>query len=248
MFECTVNAVKQKELPKLDDDFAKEISEFDTLAEYKTDVKNKLMKDAEMRADREFEDAVVVDGAEVEIPQAMIDQEAEDMAKEFEYRLSYQGIKLADYLGYINMTREQLLDEYKEQAAKSVKVRLVMEEIVKKEEMKFEDSELDAKLAEMAERSGQDVETFKKGLGKEHYDYLANQLLSEKLLDMLRAENGAAAKKAAKSEKADGEKKPAAKKPAAKKPAAKKAEADAESADKPAKKAAPKKKAEPKAE
>ena len=141
------------------------------------------------------------------------------------------------------MTREQLLDEYKEQAAKSVKVRLVMEEIVKKEEMKFEDSELDAKLAEMAERSGQDVETFKKGLGKEHYDYLANQLLSEKLLDMLRAENGAAAKKAAKSEKADGEKKPAAKKPAAKK-----AEADAESADKPAKKAAPKKKAEPKAE
>ena len=246
VFECTVNAVKQKELPKLDDDFAKEISEFDTLAEYKADVKNKLMKDAEMRADREFEDAVVqavVDGAEVEIPQAMIDQEAEDMAKEFEYRLSYQGIKLADYLGYINMTREQLLDEYKEQAAKSVKVRLVMEEIVKKEEMKFEDSELDAKLAEMAERSGQDVETFKKGLGKEHYDYLANQLLSEKLLDMLRAENGAAAKKAAKSEKADGEKKPAAKKPAAKK-----AEADAESVDKPAKKAAPKKKAEPKAE
>ena len=117
VFECTVNAVKKKELPALDDEFAKEISEFDTLAAYKEDVKNKLMKDAEMRADRQYEDALVqsvVEGAEVEIPQAMIDEEAEDMAKEFEYRLSYQGIKLSDYLGYLNMTRDQLLDEYKE--------------------------------------------------------------------------------------------------------------------------------------
>ena len=192
-----------------------------------------------MRADREYEDALVqavVDGAEVEIPQAMIDQEAEDMAKEFEYRLSYQGIKLADYLGYINMTREQLLDEYKEQAAKSVKVRLVMEEIVKREEMKFEQDELDAKVAEMAERSGQDVETFKKGLGREHYDYLANQILSDKLMAMLREENAPAAKKAAKKasdDKAEAEKKPAAKK------TAKKAEA-ADGEAKPAKKAAKK--------
>ena len=235
VFECTVNAVKKKELPALDDDFAKEISEFDTLAEYKADVKNKLMKDAEMRADREYEDAIVqavVDGAEVEIPQAMIDQEAEDMAKEFEYRLSYQGIKLADYLGYVGLTREQLLDEYKEQAAKSVKTRLVMEEIVKKEEMKFEQEELDAKLAEMAERSGQDVDTFKKGLGREHYDYLANQILSEKLMKMLAAENAPAAK-AKKSADADAEKKPAAKK------TTKKAES-AEGEAKPAKKAAKK--------
>ena len=235
LFECTVNAVKRKELPALDDDFAKEISEFDTLAEYKEDVKNKLMKDAEMRADREYEDALVqavVDGAEVEIPQAMIDQEAEDMAKEFEYRLSYQGIKLADYLGYVGLTREQLLDEYKEQAAKSVKTRLVMEEIVKKEEMKFEQEELDAKLAEMAERSGQDVDTFKKGLGREHYDYLANQILSEKLMKMLAAENAPAAK-AKKSADADAEKKPAAKK------TTKKAES-AEGEAKPAKKAAKK--------
>ena len=220
VFECTVNTVKEKQLPALDDDFAKEISEFDTLAEYKADVKNKLMKDAETRADRQYDDALVqavVDRAEVEIPQAMIANEAEDMAKEFQYRLSYQGIKLSDYLGYINMTRDQLLDEYKEQAAKSVKTRLVMEEIVKAEELKFEDEELNAKLAEMAERAGQDVDTFKKGLGKEHYDYLANQILSDKLMDMLRGAN-APAKKAAK--KADGaaesEKKPAAKKTAKK--------------------------------
>ena len=238
VFECTVNAVKKKELPALDDEFVKEISEFDTLAEYKADVKNKLMKDAEDRADREFEDALVqavVDNAEVEVPEAMIMQEAEDMVNEFEYRLSYQGIKLDDYLKYVNITKEQLLDEYKEQAAKSVKVRLVMEAVVKAEELKFEDKELDEKIANMAARSGQDVETFKKGLGKEHFEYLANQVLSDKLMSLLKAENAGTAKKAsAKKAASDASEAPAdekaapAKKPAAKKTAAKKTDESSE--------------------
>lgn len=246
LFECTINAVKKKELPALDDEFVKDVSEFDTLAEYKADVKNKLMKDAEDRADREFEDALVqavVDNAEVEVPQAMIDQEAEDMAREFEYRLSYQNIKLDDYLKYLNMTRDQLLDEYKEQAAKSVKVRLVMEAIVKAEELKFEEKDIDEKLADMAARANQDVETFKKGLGREHFDYLANQILSDKLMAMLKQENTAAAKKATAKKAADApaEEKPAAEKKApAKKPAAKKAEAKDGEAKPAAKKAAKK--------
>lgn len=236
VFECKINAVKKKELPKVDDDFVKEISEFDTLAEYKEDVKNKLVKDAEARADREYEEALVqavVDNAEVEIPEAMINQEAEDMAQEFEYRLSYQNIKLDDYLKYVNLTREQLVNEYKEQAVKSVKVRLVMEQIVKQEELKFEEKDIDDKLAEMAERSGQDVDTFKKGLGKEHFDYLANQILSDKLINMLKEANGAktpAKKTAAKktAEKTDEGADKAEKKPAAKKTSAKKSAADGE--------------------
>lgn len=246
LFECTINAVKKKELPALDDEFVKDVSEFDTLAEYKADVKNKLMKDAEDRADREFEDALVqavVDNADVEVPQAMIDQEAEDMAREFEYRLSYQNIKLDDYLKYLNMTRDQLLDEYKVQAAKSVKVRLVMEAIVKAEELKFEEKDIDEKLADMAARANQDVETFKKGLGREHFDYLANQILSDKLMAMLKQENTAAAKKATAKKAADAsaEEKPAAEKKApAKKPAAKKAEAKDGEAKPAAKKAAKK--------
>lgn len=246
LFECTINAVKKKELPALDDEFVKDVSEFDTLAEYKADVKNKLMKDAEDRADREFEDALVqavVDNADVEVPQAMIDQEAEDMAREFEYRLSYQNIKLDDYLKYLNMTRDQLLDEYKEQAAKSVKVRLVMEAIVKAEELKFEEKDIDEKLADMAARANQDVETFKKGLGREHFDYLANQILSDKLMAMLKQENTAAANKATAKKAADApaEEKPAAEKKApAKKPAAKKAEAKDGEAKPAAKKAAKK--------
>ena len=141
------------------------------------------------------------------------------------------------------MTRDQLLDEYKEQAAKSVKVRLVMEAIVKAEELKFEEKDIDEKLADMAARANQDVETFKKGLGREHFDYLANQILSDKLMAMLKQENTAAAKKATAKKAADAsaEEKPAAEKKApAKKPAAKKAEVKDGEAKPAAKKAAKK--------
>ncbi len=235
VFACKVNAVKRKELPALDDEFAKDVSEFDTLAEYKADLKNKLTQEAEARADRDFEEALVkavVDGAEVDIPEVMFDNEVEDMIAEFEQRLSVQGIKLEQYLSYVGMTREQLAEEYKVQAKVSVKTRLVMEEIVKREELKFEEEELEAKLAEYATRYNQPVEDFKKRVGRDFYEHVANQVLSEKLMAMLKAENGGekkapAKKAAAKKEGAeDAEKKAPAKKPAAKKAPAKKDDAE----------------------
>lgn len=246
VFACKVNAVKRKELPALDDEFAKDVSEFDTLAEYKADLKNKLTEEAETRADREFEEALVkavTEGAEADIPEVMFDNEVEDMIAEFEQRLSVQGIKLEDYLSYVGMTREQLAEEYKVQAKVSVKTRLVMEEIVKREELKFEEEELEAKIAEYAARYNQPVDDFKKRVGRDFYDHIANQVLSEKLMAMLKAENGGA-KKAAKSDDkaAESEKKAPAKKPAAKKESAegeKKAPAK-----KPAAKKAPAEKAE----
>lgn len=222
VFACTVHAVKKKELPKLDDEFVKEISEFDTLKEYKEDVKNRLKGEAEKKADAEFENALideVVNNAEVEVPAAMIDDEAEEMVREFEYRLSYQGLKLDDYLKYLNMTREQLKEEYKPQAARSVKVRLVMEAIVNAEELKFEEAEIDAKIEKAASDAGRSVEDFKKDIRREHIDYLVNQTLSEKLMALLKKENGA--KSAEKSEASEdkAEKKAPAKKAAAKKAA-----------------------------
>lgn len=236
VFACKVNAVKRKELPALDDEFAKDVSEFDTLAEYKADLKNKLTEEAEARADRDFEEALVkavTEGAEVDIPEVMFDNEVEDMIAEFEQRLSVQGIKLEDYLSYVGITREQLAEEYKVQAKASVKTRLVMEEIVKREELKFEEAELEAKIAEYAGRYNQPVDDFKKRVGRDFYDHIANQVLSEKLMAMLKAENGGAKKAAksedkaeapakkpaAKKESAEGEKKAPAKKPAAKKAA-----------------------------
>lgn len=221
VFACTVKAVKVKELPTVDDEFVKEISEFDTLAEYKADVKTQLTKEAQEKADRDFEDEVVekiVDSSSVEIPSAMVEHEADDMVHEFEYRLMYQGLKLEDYLKYLNMTREQLVEQYKEQAEKTVKVRLVMEALIKAEDLKIEEKEIEDKMAKLAEQSSQTIDEFKKSLHKEQVDYIVNSIMNEKLLDMLTKENlakKAPAKKAettAAAEDAPVEKKPAARK------------------------------------
>ncbi len=221
VFACTVKAVKVKELPAIDDEFVKEISEFDTLAEYKADVKAQLTKKAEENAQHDLEDEIVekiVDASTVEIPQAMIDREADDMVHEFEYRLMYQGLKLDDYLKYLNMTRDQLVDQYKEQAQKTVKVRLVMEALIKAEDLKLEDKEIEDKMAKLAEESSQTVEEFKKTLHKEQVDYIVNSIMNEKLLDFLTKSNVAPKKSAKKAddapvvEDAPVEKKPAAKK------------------------------------
>lgn len=223
VFECTVKAVKVKELPAIDDEFVKDVSEFNTLAEYKADVKANLTKEAEDKAERDLEDEIVekiVDASTVEIPQAMIDHEAEDMVHEFEYRLMYQGLKLDDYL---NMTREQLEDQYKDQAAKTVKVRLVMETLIKAENINIEDKDIDEKIEKFASDASQTVEEFKKSLHKEQIDYIVNSIMNEKLLAFLVKENVAAkkpAKKAAGEETAENvqeEQKAEEKKPAAKK-------------------------------
>lgn len=219
VFACTIKAVKVKELPAIDDEFVKEISEFDTLAEYKADVKAQLTKEAQEKADRDFEDEVVekiVDSSKVEVPAAMIEREADEMVHEFEYRLMYQGLKLDDYLKYLNMTRDQLVEQYKDQAAKTVKVRLVMEALIKAEDLKIEDKDIEEKMAKFAEQSSQTVEEFKKTLHKEQVDYIVNSIMNEKLLDMLTKENLAKKTPAKKAEAEDDtkveEKKPAAKK------------------------------------
>ena len=223
VFACTIKAVKVKELPAVDDEFVKEISEFDTLADYKADVKAQLTKEAQDKADRDFEDEVVekiVDSSKVEVPAAMIEREADEMVHEFEYRLMYQGLKLDDYLKYLNMTRDQLVDQYKDQAAKTVKVRLVMEALIKAENLTIEDKEIEEKMAKFAEQSSQTVEEFKKTLHKEQVDYIINSVMNEKLLDMLTKENlakKAPAKKADAEAEVKDDTKTEEKKPAAKK-------------------------------
>lgn len=236
VFACTIKAVKVKELPAVDDEFVKEISEFDTLADYKADVKAQLTKEAQDKADRDFEDEVVekiVDSSKVEVPAAMIEREADEMVHEFEYRLMYQGLKLDDYLKYLNMTRDQLVDQYKDQAAKTVKVRLVMEALIKAENLTIEDKEIEEKMAKFAEQSSQTVEEFKKTLHKEQVDYIVNSIMNEKLLDMLTKENlakKAPAKKADAEAEVKDDTKTEEKKPAAKKTTKKAAKpaADAE--------------------
>ncbi|MCM1306299.1 MAG: trigger factor [Bacteroides sp.] len=204
VFACTVKAVRVKELPALDDDFAKEVSEFDTFAEYEADVKSNLLDKEVKKVEHDYEDALIekiVEGSSVEIPEAMIKQETDEMIRDMEYRLMYQGMRMDDYLKYLGMTREQLADEYKPQAEKTVKARLVMEEIIKAENITIKDGDVESRLEKMAEESSQTVEEVRKSMRQDDVNYLINSIISEKLLNTLKAYNGD--KEAKKADKAD---------------------------------------------
>lgn len=160
-FKVKLHEIKKKELPKIDDDFAKDVSEFDTLADLKADIKSKMEKENEERAKYESEEAAieaVCKDVEVEIPSGMIETEIDNMVKDVENKLSYQGLTLDQYLKLTNKTNESLRKEFDEQANKAVKSRLVLEAIIKAEDIKPEDKEVEEKVKEMAKNYGRSEE------------------------------------------------------------------------------------------
>ena len=231
------------EKPELDDDFAADVSEFDTFAEYRESIVKELTGKIEKNNEVAAENALVekaVENAEMDVPQAMIDDQAEYMVREMAMRMSYQGLKMEDYLKYTGQTQEGLKAMYKPEAEKRVKTELVIDAIRKAEKLEPGEAEIEKAIADQAERSGLDAETFKKDLTDEQKDYLKDNAAIQMVLDLLKKDAKILEKK---EEKAEEDKKPA-KKPAAKK-TAKKAEAaedaPAEEEKKPAKKPAAKK-------
>ncbi len=193
VFHVKIREIKGKEVPAIDDEFAKDVSEFDTLEEYKTSIRAKLTESNEHRAEHEFEDKLVelaVANATVEIPQVMIDRQADRMAHEFEYRMAYQGIKMEDYLRMTGMQRTDILDRYKEEAAKSVRTSLVLEAIRKAESIEASDEEVEQELAKMAEARKQTVDEIKKNFSDEDKDYLKDNIIMQKTIKLL-ADNAA---------------------------------------------------------
>ena len=153
VFKVKLHEIKKKELPKMDDEFAKDVSEFDTLEELKKDIKDKMQKENEEKAKYETEDLAiktVCDDVKVEIPSGMIETEIDNMVKDVEQRLQYQGLTLQQYYSLSGKTEAVVRDEMKEQAEKSVKSRLVLEAVIKAEDLKVEDCEVEEKLKEMA--------------------------------------------------------------------------------------------------
>ncbi|MGN0795642.1 MAG: trigger factor [Christensenellales bacterium] len=208
-FACKINGVKTKELPKLDDEFVKDISEFNTVDEYRKSIEKKLKERAEEKAERDFENDIIekiVKNSKIDIPQAMLDAEVEDMIEEFSLRLRYQGLKFEDYLKYMNITVEDIKKDYTPQAEKAIRVRLVMEAIIKAEKIKHTAKELENKVSEYAKQSNMDVEKFKLNLKEGQLDYIAKQILTEKLLDMLKKENLLVKEAATKEKKAETDK------------------------------------------
>ena len=251
VFKVALNGIENVELPALDDEFAKDVSEFDTLAEYKKDIKAKIEKRNEEESQHMVEEQLltaIIDAIEGDIPQCMFDNETENMLQDYENRLSQQGISMEMYLQYSGMTKAKMLEELRPQAERQVKATLALEAIAKAEKFEATAEEIDAEFKRVADSYQIDVEKAKQFIPEEA---IRKDISARKAVDLVKAnatitEVAAEAKAAPKKEaaKKDGEKEEAApKKTAAKKAPAKKAEGTAKKA--PAKKA-PAKKAEDK--
>ena len=186
VFKVKVHEIKKKELPTMDDEFAKDVSEFDTLEELKNSIKDKLQKENEEKAKYETEDAAikaVCEDVEVDIPSGMIETEIDNMVREVEQRLQYQGLTLTQYYTLSGKTEAQMRDEMKEQAQISVKSRLVLEAIIEAENIKPDDKEVEEKLKEMAKNYNKPEEE----ILKNDYlkDYIANSMKTEKAISFI---------------------------------------------------------------
>lgn len=165
VFKCTVKAIREKELPELNDEFADEVSEFSTLEEYKADLKKTLLESKQRNAQTQKEDAVIgaiVEDSAIEIPAPMLETQKKQMLDEFAQQLRMQGMTLEQYAGYAGVTRNQLLDELAPNAERRIRTRLVLEEIAKQENITATEEEYEQELSKMAEQYRTEVDNIKK--------------------------------------------------------------------------------------
>jgi len=192
VFTVTINGITRKELPELDDEFAKDVSEFSTLKEYKDDIKKTIseryQKDAENKDESNLVETVV-NNATIDVPDVMIEEQIDQYIEDFKYQLSYQGLNIENYFKYTDTTMEQLRQTHRERAEKAVRTRLVFEEIVKAEKIKASAKAVEEKIKEYAERINQPYETLKEQLREEDRYYFENQVITDALITLLKKEN-----------------------------------------------------------
>ena len=187
VFKVKLHEIKKKELPELDDEFAKDVSEFDTLDELKADIKAKQEKQNEEKAKYETEEAAmkaVCEDVKLDIPSGMIEFEIDNMLKDFEQRLAYQGLNLEQYFKMMGKTEEEVKKEYEPQAIEGIKSRLALEAVIKAEKIEATDKEVEDKMKEMAKNYGKENdEEFLKNENVKNY--IKQGLESEKAIDFL---------------------------------------------------------------
>ena len=188
-FKVVVKEVKVKELPEVDDEFVKEVSEFNTVAELKEDTKKKMLEYKEHTAKHEFEEKVlsaVTENATIDIPEVMIEKEIDAMVRDLEQRLKYQGLDMEGYLKYTNSTMDKVKDYMKESAEKRVRTDLVIGEIAKAEDIKVTDEEIKEKATELAKQWGAgEVEKNAEMLMNMQKEYLTVDIINKKVIDLL---------------------------------------------------------------
>ncbi|MDE6127873.1 MAG: trigger factor [Lachnospiraceae bacterium] len=204
VFKCTVKEIKEKELPELDDEFASEVSTFDTLAEYREDVKKTLTQQKADAAKSAKEEAVieaVVEDAKMEIPDAMLETEQRQMVDEFAQRIQMQGLNMEQYMQFTGTNPQMLLEQAKPQALKRIQSRLVLEAVAKEENLAADDAEFEAEIKDMAEKYQMEPDKIKDMLGERGRKQVLEDLAIRKAVDFL-VEN-AKEGKAAKTKKAE---------------------------------------------
>ena len=232
VFKIKLHGIKVKEVPALDDEFAKDVSEFDTLDELKKDIKKQLEKRKNDDAENELHNTLleeVAKGIKAEIPEAMIEKTIDDDVNEYSYRLQSQGLKLETYLKYTGMDMKGFREGFKERAETQVRLNLALEKIIEKEKIEVTEEDIEAEYKKYADAYKMDIDTIKKAVSAEA---LKPELASRQAIDLIVDSAVVTEEKAAKK---TAEKKPATKKTTAKKPAAKKTSEkadDKKSADK----------------
>lgn len=197
VFAVKLNSITVKVLPELNDAFAQEASKFDTLAEYKEDIKKTLTENAKSRAEAENENNLIkaiVDDAKVEIPDAMIETQLDYIVQDFSYRLSYayRGMKFEDYLKYSGTTMEEFRKDRREEALNTVKTRLTLEAVIKAANIEVSQEDLEAKVKELADQTKKSVEEVK---ASGQLPYIRNEILMTRTMDFLKENNSFVAKK-----------------------------------------------------
>ena len=191
VFHVKVNGIQAEVKPELDDDFAADVSDYSTFKEYKEAIEKELKDNAEKNADVEMENNLiqqVVDASDCDIPAAMIEDEISQMKRQLRMNMMYQGLKYEDYLKYTGQTEEQVSDMYRPQASNRVKMQLVLEAIINKENPEISDEDVDKEIEDEAKRSGQTVENFRNSLTDRVMEIIRQNTKLRKVVDQIKAD------------------------------------------------------------
>ena len=190
VFHVKLNSIQVKIKPERDDEFAADVSEFSTYQEYSDDIRRQLQERADKNAETEMENSLVqsaVDVCDCDIPEAMIESELDAMMRELQMRMAYQGIRMEDYLRYTGQTQEQVRENYRSEAHNRVKMQLVLEAIGKAENIQVTDEDAEQAIREEAERQGREAEEFKASLNDRQKEYLRENAVIRKTVELLKA-------------------------------------------------------------
>ena len=191
-FKCEIKNIRERIMPELNEEFVSSSTEFETVEEYRNSIKERLTKEASDRADIELDNDIldkIIDDTVVNIPDVMVEDEFNRQLKGMENQMRYQGLTFEDYAKYTGKSVEDLKEDIKKGATRNVKARLVLEKLIKSENLDITEADIDEKIAEMAKNVGKDLEEYKKQVNNDMVNHIANELLMKKLLNFLHENN-----------------------------------------------------------